>query len=259
VAVAKPLIAVLVAAGLAGACNGKTPVLPQAPEAAAQEAAYLTPPRVDAVRADPAGVVLSGAAPAGAKVRLASPTGQAMITTADANGRWAISLPAAPAFRIFGLSLTVGARQAQAEGYVLLSPNGQAAMLRAGSGALRINPPAGSGLRALDFDSGGGLEVTAAVSPGATVIVQLDGHQAAEGRADDKGRYAASLGSPIPIRAGSHLVHVFGDGFSDQVVVQVSPAAPLAEGPLRSQLTPTGPRIDWMTPGGGIQSTLLIH
>jgi hypothetical protein len=28
---------------------------------------------------------------------------------------------------------------------------------------------------------------------------------------------------------------------------------------LRSQLTPAGLRVDWMTPGGGVQTTLLIH
>jgi hypothetical protein len=28
---------------------------------------------------------------------------------------------------------------------------------------------------------------------------------------------------------------------------------------LRSQLTPAGLRVDWMTPGGGVQSTLLVH
>jgi hypothetical protein len=61
------------------------------------------------------------------------------------------------------------------------------------------------------------------------------------------------------MRAGAPVVHVFGDGFSDQVAAQVTPASPLATGPLRSQLTPAGLRVDWMTPGGGVQSTLLVH
>jgi hypothetical protein len=34
--------------------------------------------------------------------------------------------------------------------------------------------------------------------------------------------------------------------------------APLASGPMRSQLTEGGVRIDWLTPGGGLQSTLLL-
>jgi hypothetical protein len=259
VAVAKPFIAVLLAAGVLAACSAKPPAIASGAEPAAQDAGYLAPPRVDEVRATSGSVVLSGAAPVGGKVRLASPAGQAMIATADGKGRWTVSLPAAPAARIFGLSATVGGRQAQAEGYVLLTPGGEAALLRAGAGALRISPSKRSGLNALDFDRGGGLEVSATVQPGATVIVQLDGRQAAEGRADANGRYNVSLGSPNPIRAGTHLVKVFGDGFSDQVALQMSPAAPLAEGPLRSQFTAAGLRVDWMTPGGGIQSTLLVH
>jgi hypothetical protein len=182
-----------------------------------------------------------------------------MFAPVDAAGRWAVAMPSAQEPRIFGLSATVGGRQAQAEGYLLITPSGQAALLRAGAGALRIDPPARPGLRAIDFDRGGGLEVSVSVPPGATVIVQLDGRQVAESRADASGRYVASLGTPTPIRPGRHQLQVFGDGFSDQVTLQVSPAAPLAEGPLRSQLTSAGLRVDWMTPGGGVQSTLLVH
>jgi hypothetical protein len=52
---------------------------------------------------------------------------------------------------------------------------------------------------------------------------------------------------------------VSGDGFADQVVVHVTPAAALAQGPLSSQVTSAGLRVDWMTPGGGVQSTILVH
>jgi Fe2+ transport system protein FeoA len=259
VAAAKPFIVALSAAAVIAGCGGKPAPIARGPEAAVQDAGYLAPPAVDGVRFGAGSIVLSGAAPAGAKVRLASPAGQAMVAAADAQGRWTIALPTAPEARIFGLSMTLGARQAQAEGYLLLTPAGDAALLRAGSSALRIKPPARSGLRSLDFDRGGGLEVSAAAPPGATVIVELDGRQVSEGRADASGRYDASLGSPTPVRAGAHVVHVFGDGFSDQVAAQVTPAAPLASGPLRSQLTPAGLRVDWMTPGGGVQSTLLVH
>ncbi len=91
------------------------------------------------------------------------------------------------------------------------------------------------------------------------MILRLDDRQVAESRADASGHYDVSLGSPEPIRPGAHQVQIFGDGFSDSALVQVSPAAPLAQGPLRSQLTSAGLRVDWMTPGGGEQSTLLLH
>ena len=252
-------LAIAIAALVLNACGAEPPKTTQGSEATPQEAGYLAPPRVDGVRRGPGGMVLSGAATPGGKLRLATPAGQAMSATADRQGRWAITLPAAAEPRLFGLSVTVGDRQAQAEGYILVTPEGQAALLRAGAGAQRIDPPARPGLRAIDFDRGGGLEVSAAAAPGATVILRLDGRQVAEGRADAKGRYGVSLGSPTPIRPGTHEVQVYGDGFSDQLAVKLSPAAPLADGPVHSQLTPAGLRVDWMTPGGGEQSTLLIH
>ena len=245
---------------LAG-CGGPVSPVPGA-RPAAEEGGYLAPPAPDAVRLAGAGVSLSGSAAAGAKVRLATPQGQAMFADADGHGRWTIDLGADAAPRIFGLSATARGHQTQAEGYVLVTPSGQAALLRAGAGARRIDELRGTGLRAIDFDRGGGVEVSARVPAGATVILRLDGRQVAQGRADAAGRYDAGLpttGSTLPVRPGFHQVQVFGDGFSDTVGFQLSPAQPLAQGPLRSQLTSAGLRVDWMTPGGGVQSTILIH
>jgi hypothetical protein len=254
------VVAFALAAGLGlSGCGARPPAAGAEGDAAAQEVSNLAPPRVDSVRLQNGGVVLAGAAPAGGLIRLATPAGEATGATADAHGRWTIYLPASVEPRIFGLSVSEHGRQVQAEGYVLVTPQGQAALLRAGTGALRIDPSMTPALRAIDFDRGGGMEVSAQVAPGATVIVHLDGRQAAEGRADAAGRYVASLGSQTAIRPGAHQVQVSGDGFSDRVTAQVSPAAPLAQGPARSQLTPAGLRVDWMTPGGGVQSTLLVH
>ena len=103
------------------------------------------------------------------------------------------------------------------------------------------------------------MEIAAETAPGATVIVRLDRRQVAESRADAAGRYEVSLSSPRrPFPPGAHEIDL-GDGFNDQARVQVSPPAALAKAPLRSQLTSAGLRVDWMTPGGGVQSTLLIH
>jgi hypothetical protein len=41
-------------------------------------------------------------------------------------------------------------------------------------------------------------------------------------------------------------------------VVVTSAAAPLAGRPLRSQLSGGGLRCDWTTPGGGLQSTVIV-
>lgn len=256
-------IVVLVAAsiGLAG-CGGATRAAKGGGDARAEDAGYATPPSVNRVQLTAAGVRLSGLGPAGGRVRLASPAGQAVVADVDDKGRWAIGLGPISEPRIYGLSAAVGDRSAQAEGYVVVTPQGQAALLRAGAGARRIDDPGRSGLRAIDFDRGGGVEISAAAPAGANVLLHFDGRLTAQGRADAAGHYDASLpgpGSTTAIRPGSHQAQVSGDGFSDAVVFQVSPPAPLAQGPLRSQITQAGLRVDWMTPGGGVQSTILVH
>jgi hypothetical protein len=252
----------LALSGLAlGACGDKPAGGDNNASAQAQDAAYLAPPEPDTVRLDASGLVLSGRGPAGGRVRLAQPNGQAVFAPVDAQGRWTIPLGPAAQPRIFGLSVTDGGRTAQAQGYVLVTPRGQAALLRAGAAAVRIDSPTGAGFRAVDFDVGGGLVAAMEVAPRATVILRLDGRQVAEGRADETGRYVASLpaAGQAAIRPGVHQLEMSGDGFADSVTVTLAPAQPLADGPMRSQLTPAGLRLDWLTPGGGVQSTLLPH
>jgi len=251
----------MAAAALAG-CGGKTPVAKGGGDVRAEEAGYLAPPTPDAVRLAGTGVSLSGSAPAGGRLRLATPGGQALFADADDKGRWTLAMGALAEPRIYGLSVMLKGRGAQAEGYVLLTPQGEAALLRAGAGARRIDASGHYGVRTIDFDRGGGVEVSAMTPPGAQVLLHIDGRLAAQGQADDRGHYDASLpapGSTTAIRPGAHRVQVSGDGFADTVAFRVSPPQPLAQGPVRSQLTPAGLRVDWMTPGGGVQSTILVR
>jgi hypothetical protein len=255
------ILAAAAAAVLAAGCSPKPAARAGGQPAAAQDATYLAPPEPDIVRVDASGLVLAGRGPAGGRVRLAQPNGQAVFAEVDRAGRWTIPLGPADQPRIYGLSVSADGRAAQAQGYVLVTPRGQGAILRAGASARRFDAVTQHGFRAIDFDAGGGLEIACAAPPGATVILTLDGRQAAEGRADETGRYAVSLpaaGQPT-VRPGKHVLEMQGDGFADRVSVATVPAAPLAQGPLRSQLTPAGLRLDWMTPGGGVQSTLLAH
>jgi hypothetical protein len=243
-------------------CGGKPAATHGAEAQGAPEApGYLAPPMPDAIQPSGAGWRLSGTAPPGARLRLATPQGEALAATADAQGRWSVVLAPNAEPRIFGLSANDGGRQVQSEGYVLVGPQGQAAVLRSGAGAKRIDRPKAPGLRALDFDQGGGLEISAAAGPGATLIVELDGRQVAEGKTDADGRYVVvrSPANSTRVPPGAHRVQVSGDGVRDAVSFQISPPQPLAQGPLRSQLTPAGLRVDWLTPGGGVQSTILVH
>ena len=258
----KSLVGACIALVVLAACGGKPTAAGRGAAEVHADAGYLAPPIPDDLRVRPGGLSLSGSALAGGRVRLATPAGQVLFADVDDTGRWTIPLGPVAEPRIYGLSVVANGRAAQAEGYVLVAPGGQGALLRAGAGARRIDKVAAPGLRAIDFDRGGGVEVSALAPPGSVVLLHLDGRLAAQGRADASGHYDVSLptpGSSTPIRPGSHRVQVSGDGFSDTAALQVSPPAPLAQGPARSQLTAAGLRIDWMTPGGGVQSTLLVH
>ncbi|HEV2533483.1 hypothetical protein [Phenylobacterium sp.] len=249
-----PMAVMAAALALAG-CGRTPPRRTDAPSSAAGSD-YAAPPSVDLVRNEAAGPRLSGTAPPGVQVRLGSPAGVAVSAWSDTAGHWTLRLAPAAGPRIFGLSETLGGRQAQAQGYVLLTPQGPAALLRAGAGAIRLDPRRGPGLGAIDFDAEGGAVVSGVAPADTPVFVRLDGRQAAQARADGQGRYAIALSQPIP--GGTHTVEVNGDNFEAAAKVAVTPAEPLVAGPLRSQFTKGGLRIDWRTPGGGVQSTLLL-
>ena len=240
---------------LLGGC-GKTP--PAAPDAsqARDQADYAAPPNVAAVRTAGDHQVVSGTAPPGVQVRLGAPQGGALFAKADAAGRWSLALPPSTEARIWGLSDKVGGRQAQAQGYLVVTPQGRAALLRAGAGALRLDPLRSPALGALDFDNEGGAVVSGFAPPDSLVFLRLDGRQIAEARADPAGRYAIALSQAIA--RGAHTLEVAGDTFSNTAQVEVASAKPLAAGPLRSQLSKGGLRVDWLTPGGGVQSTVLL-
>jgi hypothetical protein len=250
-----PLVA-LTALALASACSRRPAAPPEPPAAGQPRADYAASPAVLKVTREGAGFRLAGTAPAGAKVRIASPSGAAAVAVADGAGRWNLALPPAREGHIYGLSETVHGRVVQAQGYVVLTPQGAAAQLRAGSGAVRLDPRAAPSLGALDFDSSGAAVVSGLAPPDSRVFLKLDNRQVGQGRADQAGRYAISISQSVP--RGDHLLEVSGDNFANRARVSIVPAKPLASGPMRLQVTQGGTRVDWLTPGGAVQSTILL-
>lgn len=246
------IAAAVVVIGLGG-CHAPSPRA--SGQVSEGDGGYVLPPAV--VEASPSAgtVLLRGAAPAGAEVRLAAPGGQGETTRADGEGRWRMQVATGAAAQIFGLSAQDGGgRRVQAQGYVLVGPRGQTALLRAGAGALRLDRPAGSRIAAVDFDAEGGALVSGWAAAGTDVAVRLDGRSLGEARTDPDGRFSFAISR---LSAGPHQIEATGVEFTDAVGFDATPAAPLVDGPLRSQLTQRGLRADWLTPGGGVQSTLL--
>lgn len=248
--------------GMAG-CDGgakdewQPQTTPASTRADAVEAGYIAPPKVERAEVIPEGLRLSGTAAPSASVRLGAPTGETVTGQADAQGLWTLLVPRVGDVRLYGLSMTGGDRTVQAQGYVLITPEGAVALLRAGSGAWRLAPDSVSPqILAVDVDPAGGAVISGMATPGAGLGVRIDRTPRAEGQAGDDGRFFLSLSEPL--NPGSHDIQVSGEGGEQRITVAISPAAPLTAGPMRAQRVETGWRIDWMTPGGGTQTTLII-
>jgi hypothetical protein len=201
-------------------------------------------------------VTVAGRAQPGARGRLASPEGAAVFARSDDGGGWSLSLPAAAGARIYGLSMTVGERQLQAQGYLLITPRNVGVFLRAGAGALVLDGAPATRITAVDFDRSGGGVVSGRAPAGSGVRVTVDGRPMGAGTVDPEGRF--SIGLAGALAPGRRKVQILGDSFDKSATIDVASAAPLAGGPFRTSDTVSGLRTDWMTPGGGVQTTLIL-
>ena len=227
-------------------------------QADAAEAGYIAPPQVRQAEPGPGGLVLTGEGAPDATVRLGAPTGEALRGQVDSSGRWSLTVPPGDRVRLFGLSMTRGGRTVQAEGYVMVTPEGVVALLRAGAGAWRLAPSSSSPIiLAVDVDSEGGAVISGMATPGAGLGVRVDRTPRAEGQAAEDGRFSLSLSETLG--AGAHDIQVSGEGGEQKITVMVSPAPPLVDGPVRAQRVDGGWRVDWMTPAGGVQTTLMTQ
>ncbi|KQY26408.1 hypothetical protein ASD21_16945 [Caulobacter sp. Root1455] len=245
-----------------GACGREDKGWRRDPAAAKTEqpspqAGYLKPPRVVSAIRQGNAVALSGEAEPLASVRLGAPTGEALVGKADAAGAWRLIAPLAAEPRLYGLSMTLEGRTVQAQGYLMVAPNGAAVLLRAGAGAEVMGQSSLSPrILAIDYDRGGGGVVSGVATPGAGLGVRVDRTTRGESKVGADGRFSISLDQPL--MEGTHTIQVAGEGGEQQVVIEVSPPLPPTGGPVRSTFSAGGWRVDWMTPGGGLQTTQLL-
>lgn len=247
--------------GLAG-CHGKSatssPGPTPNPAARPAEAAYRAPPVITAATLLTGGRVwLAGLAGPGDRVRLAPPAGSATYAVAGADGAWSLVLAAPPAPRLFGLAMIENGRIIQSEGYVAVTPRGVAAQLRAGAGARVLgDQPAEPAILAVDFDSKGGTVVSGRASPGAVVDLWVDGARRGRAVTGPRGSFSVPLDEPLSF--ADHRLEIHQGAHRADAAPTLTPAEPLSGGPYRATLTPSAWRIDWITPGGGLQTTLLL-
>ena len=228
--------------------------------AAAAESGYASPPLALAARRTAVGLAIQGRSDPNARVRLSSPDGEAFGATADAQGAWSIMLPASDTVRLFGLSEVLGARVVQGGGYLAVLPGlgRPAVLLRAGGGTEVFGSAQGPPqITVVDYDAGGGAVICGVARPDEAIRLTMDGASAGEARSDDGGRFSIPLAGLI--KAGDHRAAVqSGSGQQSEVDFSVGGAAPITGLPYRGARPGGYWRIDWLTPGGGRQTTLVI-
>ncbi len=254
------LIVLLAACAALSGCNRAAPSHGPSAHAPDPLAGYLPPPQV--VQADRHGqaVLLTVAAAPSAVIRLTSPDGSAIAAAADRKGAVSLAAPAGPAPRLYSLSETAGGRLARAVGYVVVlpAPGPPAALLRPAAAAVLpwSRVPVGRGLLAVDYDASGAAMASGRAGPGETVRLLLDGKEAGEDPADAAGVFSASLSKPLT--AGPHVLGVVSQRLRASAGFDAARSARLANTFFDASRLDGAWRIDWMTPGGGVQSTILF-
>jgi hypothetical protein len=193
-----------------------------------------------------------------ARVRLASPTGASIGATAAANGRWNAELPAALDVQLLSLSQDVEGRLVRARGYVavLPAPGPAAATLRPGSGARPVVRSTAPAITSIEFDDVGAGVVSGSAGANEPIRLFLDGQEAGEGRTDQDGRFDITLADNLA-PTGHSVIVLAPEGRAAQAF-DATRAAAIARPPFAVERRTGAWRINWMTPGGGVQSTVLF-
>jgi hypothetical protein len=243
---------------MVGAC-GQSPAPPLQPAERQEEAGFLQPPRVLDAERSSQGVVLTGTGPPDAVIRVASPGGAAVGVQADAKGAWQVVAPPPSQVTLYGLSARLPDRAVQAEGYIAIlpSPGDPAVLLRAGSGAELFGVGQGAvAIGAVDIDTAGAAIVSGMASPRQALAAFVDGAAVAQGAATDSGAYTLMLSATFP--PGTRRIRVTGGSREAVVDLAVAPPQAPTEGAWRSERLANAWRIDWVTPGGGLQTSYIL-
>jgi len=237
--------------------------------AEASDPGYKAAPQLTAVtRAADGAVSLSGRALPSSAVRMVSPAGARVETRADGSGNWTAPIGPVSEPALYRLAEETDGERVEAEGLVAVLPGvPTVALLRAGSGAEVIETSVKDPLRilALDYDVAGGAVVSGRARAAAPVRVLVDGQPAMEGAAGPGGRFSLSLPKPLP--PGRHRIQAQmtpaqtaraqASPAMAEVEVTVTAPAPPKDAPYQAQVETFGWRVDWTTPAGGAQTTLL--
>jgi hypothetical protein len=99
--------------------------------------------------------------------------------------------------------------------------------------------------------------VSGLARPGVPARLFVDGAAAGEARVGDQGRFSISVA--VVLKPGEHELQVScADQAGNAKFTLDHPRAIAGGPPYHGERTPAGWRVDWLTPGGGEQTTLIF-
>ena len=240
--------------------SGSFPARRATASADAPDPGYRAAPQVSGVtKAADGGVTLSGRALPSSQVRMISPAGASVETRADGSGTWTALLGPVTEPVLYRLAEETGGQRVDAEGLVAVLPGAPTvALLRAGSGAVVVQDAGKQPLKllAVDYDSAGAVVVSGLAHASSPVRLLVDGQPSIDGAAGPDGRFSLTLPKPLP--PGRHQLQASTPQAMAETEVAITAPTPPRNAPYQAQALPSGWRVDWITPGGGAQTTLLL-
>lgn len=249
----------LAVAGLSG-CAPPAPKQALDDEAAMRAEGYASAPRITSVSAGaPGRVMLGGEAQPGSRVRVqyGAGGGQAIGSTADSKGRYRVDLPTTPVGGLYDVSTVEnGGREMHADGRLFVPPDVQdrAVLLRTGAPSLSIGGPQAP-LSVVDFDGAGALIISGRVAPATEVEVSVDGGPPATVQSGPDGIYHVKGQVSSPERGAQIVLNVHAG--STDVGRTLLFTVPDADRGDQMSRVDGGWRVDWVLPGGGMQSAIV--
>jgi hypothetical protein len=219
---------------------------------------YHAAPLVNGVaKAADGAVSLSGRALPSSTVRLAAQARTPIEARADGSGAWTAALGLVSEPALYALTEEAGGQTVEAEGVVAVLPGvPTVALLRAGFGAQVMQDASAAPLRiqAVDYDAAGAAVVSGRAHAASPVRVIVDDQPPIEGVAGPDGRFSLTLPKPLP--PGRHRLQVMTPQATSGSEVAITPPASPRGATYHALAEPFGWRVDWITPGGGVQTTL---
>ena len=236
--------------------------------AALRAAGYARAPVVSTVTQNgPSGFVVTGQASPDGRVRFIYGPQRAMGVTADSKGRFRADLPSGPEGGLYDLLIEdkghdssddSASRLIHAEGRLFIPP-GQAAMatlLRSGAPSKRLFNE-NEAMAVVDYDGAGALAVSGRVAVRTRVNIVIDGEIRATALSDARGDYAATaqIAPPAPDATTLSLtVQTATDTRQRDIAISL----PNRRAGDHITAVTDGWRVDWLLPGGGMQTTLVF-